>query len=86
MRYLIYFRDKSSIHVPQRVGEEVIKAKAQKFPAVMLNGACFDCNYITVVKPIKAGWFPQDFVEKQDRLELASPDAIKLLCTTEPDV
>lgn len=79
MRYMIYLKDKSTVHVSQKVGEEVMKAKMGKVPGVILNGACISTDFITIVKPIKAGWFPKDFVEQQERIELDSPDAIKFL-------
>lgn len=76
---MIYFKDKSSIHVPQSVGEEVIKAKMGKSPGVILNGACIGTEFITLIKPINSKWFPKDFVEQQERLELDSPQHIKSL-------
>ena len=76
---MIYFKDKSTIHVSQDVGEKVIEAKMGKSSGVIINGACISIDFISLVKPIKKGWFSADFVEQQERIEETSPDTMKFL-------
>lgn len=64
--------------VSEKEGVAVAEAIARGNP-IILRGAYFNPRFISVVKPIKKGWFNDDFVEQQDRLELSSPDAIKHL-------
>ncbi len=79
MRYIIYFRDKSTMHVSQKTGEQVIQAKMSKASGVILNGACISTDFISLIKPIKKGWFSEEYVEQQQRLELKEPDALKFI-------
>ena len=81
MRYMIYFRDKTTIHVSESVGKQVIAAKMDKAPGLIIGGACISTDFITIVKPIEKRWFGSDFVEQQDRIEKSDPDAIKMLST-----
>jgi hypothetical protein len=78
MRYLIQLVDKSTMTVSQREGEAVGQALVAG-EAIVLRGAYINPRFISVVKPIKKGWFPAEYVRQQERIELASPDAMTLI-------
>lgn len=78
MRYLIQFVDKSSLIVSQREGEQVGDALIAG-ESIVLRGAFINPRFISVVKPIQKGWFSSEFVEQQDRLELAGTDKMQFL-------
>lgn len=78
MRYQIQFADRTTAIVPHQDGEALIKAIASGKPAV-LQGAFISPHFVSMIKPIKKGWFKPEFIEQQERAEIASPDAIKLL-------
>ena len=78
MRYLIQFADRSSLIVSQKEGEAVGNSLV-KGNAVVLRGSFIRPNFISIVKPIQKGWFTKDFIDDQQRSELAHPDNITFL-------
>lgn len=78
MRFLIQFADKTSMIVSQRDGEQVGQALAAG-ESIILKGAFINPRFISIIKPIKKGWFTDEYVAQQERAELASPDSVKFL-------
>jgi len=86
MRYIIFFKDKTTLHVKQEIGEQLISAlQNPENSNVLIHGAWYSKNFINMVKPIAKPWFSSEFIEQQKRVELLKPDSIstKLLSSTE---
>lgn len=78
MRYFIQFLDKTSMTVSQKDGEAIGRALSEG-TAIIYQGAYINPRFISIIKPIKKGWFSSDFVDQQNRLELSEPDATKMI-------
>lgn len=85
MRYLIQFVDKSSMIVSQREGELAGQALVDG-KKIVLRGAMINPHFISIIKPIERGWFNKDFVEDQNRKELAGDTSIHFLEASHGDV
>lgn len=59
--------------VSEKEGVEVGKALAAG-QAVVVRGSYINPRFISIVKPINRAWFKKDFVESEERRELAAPN------------
>ena len=80
MRYLIEFKDPNvqPKRVSQREGEVAMRAKNDG-ANVVIRGAMFDPVMISAIKPISTDYFGKDYVEAEERKELANPEELKYL-------
>lgn len=84
MRYIIQFVDRTTMIVPQKEGEEVGRALVAG-EAIILRGAYINPRFISIIKPIKRGWYSDEYVEQQERIELSAPDTVKMLSSPPQD-
>jgi len=78
MRYIITFKDGSTLRVSQPEGEAIAKAVVEE-RGFILRGAAYDKWQVATVKPINREHFDRDFVEQQRQAELNSPTEQKYL-------